>query len=167
MGSNVSPARIKRAGESLAPVQEVCQVFKKQTAFYVHSGKYPYPGFGQDFHKILSVLIENTQFAYIQGRSYSCFISSRTVYLLCTPRKSLLSELQLHSMVKDFNYWSACTSIIFISIISMTFVSTININDFYLENHFVSTFYFPTNITTISTRHFNTIFMIHQKILKK
>lgn len=87
MGSNVSPARIKRAGESLAPVQEVCQVFEKQTASYVHSEKHPYPAFGQDFHKIMNVLIENKTFAYIQGRSYPSFKFKKSIFSMHTKKE--------------------------------------------------------------------------------
>ena len=37
MGSNVSPAKIQRAGKTLQPIQNVCEQFEKETAGQLHS----------------------------------------------------------------------------------------------------------------------------------
>ena len=40
MGSNVSPAKIQRAGKTLQPLQNVCEQFEKVTAGQIHSDRH-------------------------------------------------------------------------------------------------------------------------------
>ena len=37
MGSNISPSRVQRAGESIAAVHRLCQAFENQTAKHIHT----------------------------------------------------------------------------------------------------------------------------------
>ena len=80
MVSNVTPSRIQKAGESLAPVQRVCETFEKQTASHIHTDKHPYPAFGRDFHKILAVLEEERTFEHISGRSHPSFKFKNSIF---------------------------------------------------------------------------------------
>ena len=49
MGSNATPRKIQKAGESLQTLQKVCEAFEKQTTTQVGGAKHPYPSFGKDF----------------------------------------------------------------------------------------------------------------------
>ena len=73
MGSNKSPARVQRAGQSIQFVHKVCETFEKQTAKRQHSDHHPYPSFGKDFQTVIKVLLEENVFTKVQGRQHSTF----------------------------------------------------------------------------------------------
>ena len=73
MGSNISPGRIQRAGQSIQVVQRVCDSFEKQTARRVHTDNHPYPAFGKDFEAVLKVLLDEHSFEKIEKRKYQTF----------------------------------------------------------------------------------------------
>lgn len=84
MGSNVTPSRIQRAGESLAPVHRVCEAFEKQTANQVHTDKHPYPSFGKDFLKVIASLQEGKVFDNIPGRNHPSFKFNKSIFSIHT-----------------------------------------------------------------------------------
>lgn len=73
MGSSITLARVRRAGQSIQFVHKVCETFEKQTAKRQHSDHHPYPSFGKDFQTVIKVLLEENVFTEVQVRQHSTF----------------------------------------------------------------------------------------------
>ncbi len=92
MGSNVSPSKIQRAGETLQPIQNVCETFEKQTASQLHTDRHPYPSFKKDFKIILSTIVENKVFSNIPGRNHPSFKFKKSIFEL-NSRSELIKKV--------------------------------------------------------------------------
>ena len=79
MGSNATPRKIQKAGESLQTLQKVCEAFEKQTTTQVGGTKHPYPSFGKDFRTILSTLVETRVFESVPKRRHPSFKFTRSI----------------------------------------------------------------------------------------
>lgn len=79
MGSNVSPKKIQKAGETIQSIQTVCESFEKQTS-QVHSGTHPYPSFGKDYETVLKSLVEKDVFSIQPGRSHPSFTFKKSIF---------------------------------------------------------------------------------------
>ena len=66
MGANITPSRIKKAGESLEPVHRICEIFERQNSF-----NYSRCHLEKTF--ILNVLVEKQVFHYTPGRHHPSF----------------------------------------------------------------------------------------------
>ena len=84
MGSNVTPFKIQKAGESLQTIQNVCEAFEKQTTKQVSGDKHPYPSFGKDFCTVLGALVNNKVFENIPKRSHPSFKFKKSIIQINT-----------------------------------------------------------------------------------
>ncbi len=89
MGSNISPQRIKKAGQSIEVVWRVCDAFEKQTTARIHSDNHPYPACGKDFDTVLTVLINKKSFVEIENIKHS---NLQRVFHECTPSHSYSNQ---------------------------------------------------------------------------
>lgn len=95
MGSNISPKRVRKAGQCIQVVQRLCDTFEKQTATKMHSDNHPYPAFGKDFETVLSVLIDNNSFEEMENRKYQTFNFKKSILQTYT-ESQLFKKVQIN-----------------------------------------------------------------------
>lgn len=73
LGSNINPKSILRAGQTVATVHRVCQVFESETVGKLNQTHHPCPSFCKDLNLVLKVLHEESVFTPLKERCHNTF----------------------------------------------------------------------------------------------
>ena len=100
MRANVKPARIVKAGKSLASVHHVCQEFEEQTTRQRHSDHHSYPSFGKNFDTVLKALRDENVFVAVSGRQHHTFKKYKTGLLDTYTMGDIIKKLEKSSKLQ-------------------------------------------------------------------
>ena len=93
LGANITPAAVVKAGQALATVHKVCQVFEAEISLAQSSDVHNLPSIDEDFQLVLQVIMDENVLQPQEQRSHLSFLF-KSGLMQSYKEKELIKKIQ-------------------------------------------------------------------------